>query len=156
MHFHAVAEILLHARLFLFIVLKKITRLEYYLMASSLNKNDFATASPDQRQADIWKYMQRGLVYPSPHAIFATFWLKEGKINRPQLAEVMAKVRHYIHHTISLKSCHTTAIVGVSFSLWKAICADEGMSIPKGMALNFADDTNPDTSTVFARSAGSF
>lgn len=73
MHFHFMAEVLLHARLFLLSFLK-------------INKTGVtASAVPDQHHADIW-ICKRDLVYPSPHPIFATFWLIERGQNQSPIA----------------------------------------------------------------------
>jgi Dyp-type peroxidase family len=122
---------------------------------SLLNPNEFSHASPEQRQLDVWKYMQRGLVYPAPHATFVTYWLN-GTIGREALKELMATVRLNIHTQVALKGSHTSAVLGTSFRVWKNICTTEGLSIPKGMSLSFPSGDDSNTSTVFERSANSF
>ncbi|WP_047686050.1 MULTISPECIES: Dyp-type peroxidase [Xenorhabdus] len=112
--------------------------------------------SPGERAQKIWPFVQRGLVYPAPHALFLTVWLKDSVISRVELAQLMADIRKAIHDQEELSSRNTSAILGVSFALWKRICKDEKLPVPKGMKLNFPEDDNPDTSSVFHRSAGSF
>ncbi|OZG74122.1 formate acetyltransferase [Hahella sp. CCB-MM4] len=122
----------------------------------SLNPATFAEASPEQRQLDIWRYVQRGLVYPAPHAIFATYWLKRDSLTRQELTFIMAELRHTIHNSPTLGSCHSSAVVGTSFPLWKQFCLDDDLPIPEGMKLQFPSEGDPNTSTVFERSSGSF
>ena len=49
--------------------------------------------SYEDRFIDVWKYTQRGLVYPAPHAIFSTVWLNT-HITREKLRELKTKVHH--------------------------------------------------------------
>ncbi|AOS64039.1 Dyp-type peroxidase [Actinoalloteichus hymeniacidonis] len=108
---------------------------------------------------EIWQHVQPGLVYPSPYALFATFWrAPEGaKISRSVLAEVLTEVGEAIqkHHA----GANTTAVLGVGFGLWQEICETDGLELPRGMALTCPANTSTGphpTSDVFARSQGTF
>lgn len=117
------------------------------------------TLKLEERLDEVWKHCQRGLVYPSPHATFATFWLKtpDGKpIKKSHLAELMAAFRQEINTRKTLQSKNTSVVLGVSFKNWAAICKEEGMSLPKGMHLNFPSKEDPYTSDVFSASKGVF
>jgi len=37
----------------------------------------YLSLSPDKKLEEIWPFVQRGLVYTSPYAIYASFWLKD-------------------------------------------------------------------------------
>ncbi|MGH3770838.1 MAG: Dyp-type peroxidase [Pseudonocardiaceae bacterium] len=112
---------------------------------------------------DVWWLMQRGLVYPAPHALFATFWRTPdgtGKpVTRAALSRVLKAVRTMIHEQFG--SANTTAVVGVGFQLWRQWCAQDGVPPPAGMRLLFpsggvgADGTDA-SSAVFHLSHGTF
>ena len=112
--------------------------------------------SIEERFDEVWKHCQRGLVYPSPYAIFVTFWLNKKNISRSRLADVLELVRDKINTDSRLQSRNTTAILGVSFSNWKRICKEEGLSVPTGMKLAYPDPEQPDTSSVFNDSSNTF
>ncbi|MBB6269721.1 Dyp-type peroxidase family [Pedobacter cryoconitis] len=115
------------------------------------------TLSLEERLDDVWKHCQRGLVYPSPHATFATFWLKtpDGKpIQKLLLTKLMAQFRKEINTRATLQSQNTTVVLGVSFKNWAAICGEE--NLPKGMKLNFPSKEDKYTSDVFGASKGAF
>ncbi|WP_316839236.1 Dyp-type peroxidase [Pedobacter gandavensis] len=109
----------------------------------------------DERLDEVWKHCQRGLVYPSPYAIFATFWLKK-TVDKKQLAVLMATLRDEITNNDALAGKNTTVVLGVSFKNWADICAKDGTSLPKGMQLNFPEEKDPFTSKVFDASKGVF
>ena len=44
---------------------------------SVLRQREQTVAAADEHDHDIWAHVQRGLVYPAPHAVFATFWADE-------------------------------------------------------------------------------
>jgi len=77
--------------------------------------------SYEDRFTEIWKYMQRGLVYPSPHAIFSTVWLNK-EITREGIRQLMIAVRQEVNKNPALSSKNTTLAIGVSFDNWDLIC----------------------------------
>jgi Dyp-type peroxidase family len=112
---------------------------------------------------DVWQQMQRGLVYPSPYALFATFWRPTGgkgqPVTRRGLATVLTALRAEIH--AKLGNANTTAVVGVGFRLWQEWCEQDGMPLPAGMRLAFPSsepraENAYSSSTVFRRSHGTF
>jgi Dyp-type peroxidase family len=113
------------------------------------------------RTTEIWEHMQRGLVYPSPHAIFAGFHIKEGKkVSRADLRQLKIDLRARIHidpsdDSPNLKNSNSTAILGTGVLYWTNLCAQEGLSIPKGLRFKYPDK-NRNTSTVVSRSSQSF
>lgn len=113
-----------------------------------------------ERTREVWDHMQRGLVYPSPHAIFVGIKVKEGTVSRADLRQLKIEVRERIHVAPSdgspnLKNSNSTAILGVGVLYWTNICKEEGLSIPKGLKFKYPDE-NGDTSTVIRRSSESF
>lgn len=125
--------------------------------ASALSSDSVSVATADERSHDIWEHVQRGLVYPAPHALFATFWAAADRepLTRDVLRRVSAAVRERIHRQHG--STNTTAVVGVGFQRWAQWCAQDGTGLPEGMRLLFpASPDDPTTSAVFARSAGTF
>lgn len=113
------------------------------------------TLNFDERLDEVWKHCQRGLVYPSPYAIFSTFWMKKA-VDKTQLAHLMAELRQEITNNEALASKNTSAILGISFKNWAAICEEDGKTLPKGMRLNFPEKEDPFTSEVFDASKGVF
>lgn len=113
------------------------------------------TLNFDARLDEVWKHCQRGLVYPSPYAIFSTFWMKKA-VDKTQLAHLMADLRQEITNNEALASKNTSAILGISFKNWAAICEEDGSTLPKGMRLNFPEKEDPFTSEVFDASKGVF
>lgn len=109
----------------------------------------------NERMHQVWKHTQRGLVYPSPHAIFTTFWLKNPP-SRESLAVLMASIRHKINTDARLQNRNTTLVLGVSFSNWAEISAANNLPLPKGMSLNYPRADDPYTSRVFEDSRGIF
>jgi Dyp-type peroxidase family len=113
------------------------------------------------RTTEIWEHMQRGLVYPSPHAIFASFWIESGKtVSRRDLRQLKIDLRERIHVAPSdgspnLKNSNSTAILGTGVLYWRNLCKEEGLSIPKGLRFKYPDK-NGNTSAVVARSSRSF
>jgi Dyp-type peroxidase family len=109
---------------------------------------------------DVWQQAQRGLVYPSPYALFATFWRSpHTPITRAGLSGVLRTVREEIHTHYG--SANTTAVVGIGFRLWQQWCQQAGIPLPKGMRLKFPSgeagvDGAYAPSTVFRRSHGTF
>ncbi len=122
-----------------------------------LHSAQFSDYQFSERLTNVWDFAQRGLVYPSPYAIFALGFLADNTtVSREELAQLMVKVRCAIHTTESLKQCNTTLVLGVESSLWKAICCESEMKVPAGLSLNFPGSDDPDHSTVFDRSSNSF
>mgnify|MGYP006220013805 FL=1 len=68
----------------------------------------------------------------------------------------MAELRTQIHQHAELKDANTSAILGVSSAQWRRICAEEGLSLPKGLAFNFPKQDNPAHSALFDGSTGAF
>jgi Dyp-type peroxidase family len=110
------------------------------------------------RMTDLYLLMQRGLVYPSPFARFVLFWKKpDTRITRAVIRDVMLRTRKEIHRNFG--SRNTSAVVGVSFDLFKEWCDEDGMSYPAGMNyLHPIEDVaeKRETSDVFERSSSTF
>ncbi len=104
--------------------------------------------------------MQRGLVYPSPYAIFATFWRRTDdphaeRITRTKVGQVWRHLRQWAHEHCGKQ--HASAIVGVNLNLWLAWCAAEGRPAPGGMGYEHPEVLDGHlTSAVFGRSGGVF
>ncbi|EPX60877.1 hypothetical protein D187_001528 [Cystobacter fuscus DSM 2262] len=116
-----------------------------------------STREGNQQQHRIWESVQRGLIYPSPHALFATFFRQpQGRpLTKAILQQLMKDVRAAIHER--WPSANTTAIVGVGFKLWQEWCAQEGTALPEGMRFLFPEaEGGSYRSTVFSRSNGTF
>jgi Dyp-type peroxidase family len=118
-----------------------------------------STLHGTQTHEDLWRLVQRGLVYPSPFAVFATFRrLPEGTgqpLTKDLLRRLMQDTRKEIHAKYG--SANTTAIVGVGFRLWQEWCAQEGTELPEGMKLLFPEQEAPAyRSSVFSRANGTF
>ncbi len=109
----------------------------------------------EERLDEVWKHCQRGLVYPSPFATFATFWTKKPE-SRLRLAQLMAKFREEINTNDKLANRNTSVVLGVSFHNWAAICKADKLPLPKGMHLNFPSDEDKYISDVFDASKGVF
>lgn len=109
----------------------------------------------EDRFKEVWKYTQRGLIYPAPHAVFATYWLKR-PITKAELGALMIEVRLAINTNPALSSKNTSLVTGVSFDNWTSICAQEKMTPPRGMQLRYPQADKPHHSQVFSESNGSF
>lgn len=107
--------------------------------------------TPSATQNEIWSHVQRGLVYPSPHAIYAIFRRRGAAFAKDDLRALLNDLRGEIHKHMG--SAHTSATAGVGFALWREWCAADGTPVPDGMRMDFADG---DSSTVFPRSNGTF
>ena len=113
---------------------------------------------------DIWRCAQRGLVYPSPYAIFVTFFRKtdlSSAITKARLGHIWLDIRKEIHSNFG--KAHTTAILGVGFDLWQEMSREDETPVPKGMSLQFgiqsAESENAGPvlrSTVFTRPGTAF
>ncbi|MEU5696688.1 pyruvate formate lyase family protein [Actinosynnema sp. NPDC020468] len=110
---------------------------------------------------DVWRHMQRGLIYPSPYAVFATFWRSPGGPGpaRAEVAAILGTLREEIHRDFG--SANTTVVTGVGFRLWAQWCERDGLPLPRGMRLLHpsgepAADAAVAPSRVFARSGGTF
>lgn len=68
-------------------------------------------------QNPIWSHIQRGLIYPSPHAIYAIFFRGEKPLTKQILTDVLRALREYIHE--QLPDTHTSAVAGVGIALWR-------------------------------------
>jgi Dyp-type peroxidase family len=118
-----------------------------------------SVASADEQHHDVWGHVQRGLIYPAPHAVFATFWAAADGAGEPLTRAVLARVTRALRTRIHERhgSSNTTAVAGVGFARWSRWCAEEGTSLPQGMRVQFpAELDEPTSSTVFQRSAGTF
>ncbi|MFD0202924.1 MULTISPECIES: Dyp-type peroxidase [Saccharothrix] len=110
---------------------------------------------------DVWEHVQRGLIYPSPHAVFATFW-RAADDRAPTLAQVstiLQQLRDEIHADFG--SANTTIVTGVGFRLWHEWCREAGSRPPRGMRLRHPSgepgvDAEHAPSKVFERSNGTF
>ncbi len=122
-----------------------------------INHNQYADLQFSERLTNVWDFTQRGLVYPSPHAIFAIGFLADGvQVGRDELAQLMAQVRQQIHTSDSLRQSNTSLVLGVGIALWKQICQKSQLTVPAGLTLNFPDPEDENNSTVFNRSNSSF
>ncbi|HTR85268.1 MAG TPA: Dyp-type peroxidase [Reyranella sp.] len=95
---------------------------------------------------DVWRSVQRGLVYPSPYAVFVTFFrLKQpaAAMTKARLGQILTSLRQEIHERFP--SAHTTAILGVGFALWREMSASDGSSLPVGMVEEFKVFERPGT-----------
>lgn len=114
-----------------------------------------STNHAKERNEAIYRYMQRGLIYPAPFARFCAFWTQPQSPSRLQIAEIVKNMRKKIHKEFG--SNHTTITVAVSFELYKHWCKEDGGSIPKGMALksdqNLVEDVFKRGSHTYAHSA---
>src|ERR1700686_4576735 len=100
---------------------------------------DLSTDAGRRTTEDVWRCAQRGLVYPSPHAVFVTFFQREhleSAMTKGRLGKVLADARHTIHE--QFPEAHTTAILGVGFGLWYDMSVADGTPLPDGMRLQFA------------------
>ncbi len=121
-----------------------------------------STDSARRTVDDVWRCAQRGLVYPSPYAVFAGFFRNPTSpepITRRALGDLMRDVREKIHRDFT--KAHTTAVVGVGFSLWRDMSERDGLPLPDGMRLSFPDSASGDPqpgmrSTLFDRPASTF
>ena len=114
------------------------------------------------RLLDVYQLMQRGLVYPSPYSRFVMFWKTENaEISREVVRAGVEKTRDLVLQD-RYREAHTSAVVGVSFELFKKWCDKHEMSYPAGMEFELPkvvvgnDGSKRTTSTVFERSSGSF
>ncbi len=117
---------------------------------------DLATDAGRRTIEDVWRCVQRGLVYPSPHAAFVTFFQRqhlESPMTKARLGRLLADSRQVIHDRFP--DAHTTAILGVGFALWQEMSTAAGTPLPKGMRLRFGiggeNAQEPVRSSVFQR-----
>jgi deferrochelatase/peroxidase EfeB len=102
---------------------------------------DLATEAGRRTTENVWRCVQRGLVYPSPYATFVTFFRREhptSAMTRKRLGEVLADVRQTIHERFP--GAHTTAILGVGFGLWQEMSIADDTPLPAGTRLRFGAD----------------
>ena len=67
---------------------------------ASRTVKDLSTEGARRTTDDIWRGVQRGLVYPSPYAIFVTFFRRErpaAAMTKKRLGDVLAGARQRIH-----------------------------------------------------------
>lgn len=105
---------------------------------------------------DIWKKVQRGLIYPSPHAVFVMCRLPGKTASREQLATLVTQIQQDIASNPSLNQSHSSATLGVSLPLWQTICQNEQLPLPAGMTLQHPSEENDQTSKVFEQSSNAF
>src|SRR6516164_4250239 len=126
---------------------------------------DLATDAGRRTTENVWRCVQRGLVYPSPYATFVTFFRQENlksAMTKKRLGKVLADTRHTIHE--QFPNAHTTAILGVGFGLWQEMSISDGTPLPAGMRLQFAvgvdggerNQRPPVSSEVFHRPGTAF
>src|ERR1700722_16200536 len=99
---------------------------------------DLSTEAGRRTTEDVWRCVQRGLVYPSPYAVFVTFFRREDSesaMTKARLGKVLADARDTIHAQFA--DAHTTAILGVGFQLWHEMSVADGTRLPDGMQLQF-------------------
>lgn len=110
----------------------------------------------DLRFKEVWEYTQRGLVYPSPNAIFASYWLNDKhSISQSSLRDLKLYLRKEIHNSGKLKKRNTTAILGVGVSFWKTLCDAANLPLPSGLSFKFPNESG-NNSTVVENSSNSF
>ncbi|MFA0964484.1 Dyp-type peroxidase [Roseivirga sp. BDSF3-8] len=115
------------------------------------------TTDPGQRYTGVWEHVQRGLVYPSPHAVYASYWLKSDQsLTRNELRDLKVAIRTKIHCSPELHHKHTSASLGVGIARWKQIWEDSHMPLPKGLAFRYPEEGNENRSKVIAKSCGTF
>ena len=119
-----------------------------------MNSSNLKAMNPEQQLNDLWKNVQRGLVYPAPHAIFSTYWL-DIEIDRTSLNTLKNDILYAIRDKAHLVETNTSAIMGVSIKNWKRICAEENVSIPKAIDIQFPNKLK-DESIIFDKSNGAF
>jgi hypothetical protein len=126
----------------------------------SRTAEDLSDERGRRTREDIWRCVQRGLVYPSPYAVFVTFFCREpraGAITKPALGRLLSDVRVKIHADYA--GAHTTAILGGGFRLWHELSVGDGSPLPLGMSLRFpaSDGGAPaPRSEVFTRPGTAF
>ncbi|MDC0672906.1 Dyp-type peroxidase [Nannocystis radixulma] len=109
---------------------------ELILEGAQSGRDSLSTESGDRASRRLWRFVQRGLVYPAPHAVFVTYFVA-GPLRRAGLAAVMRAVQAEID--AKYDDSRTSAVVGVGFDLWRAWCAELGEAPPAGMALAYPD-----------------
>ncbi|MBL8684614.1 MAG: Dyp-type peroxidase [Myxococcales bacterium] len=119
-------------------------------------ERELSTERGRRSHSELWQYVQRGLVYPSPYATFVTFFRGDARrpITRAVLGDIYRRARNKIHDDFGKR--HTTAVLGLGFATWRRICAEEGLSIPHAMTPKFPSDADPDRSSVFERKGSVF
>jgi Dyp-type peroxidase family len=124
----------------------------------SRTAEDLSDERGRRTREDVWRCVQRGLVYPSPYAVFVTFFCREPRaaaITKPALGRLLSDVRVKIH--ADYPGAHTTAILGVGFRLWHELSVGDGSPLPLGMSLRFpASDGPAPRSEVFTRPGTAF
>jgi Dyp-type peroxidase family len=135
------------------------------LKLESRTADDLAADGGRHATDDVWRCVQRGLVYPSPYATFVTFFRRRqpaAAMTKQRLGRVLADARHEIHE--KFRKAHTTAVLGVDFDLWREMSIADGTPLPAGMLLQFGDDASQAgsaarpllRSAVFTRPATAF
>ena len=135
------------------------------LKLESRTADDLSADGGRHATDDVWRCVQRGLVYPSPYATFVTFFRRRqpaAAMTKQRLGRVLADARHEIHE--KFRKAHTTAVLGVDFDLWREMSIADGTPLPAGMLLQFGDDASQAGSTappllrsaVFTRPATAF
>ena len=84
------------------------------------------------RLESVWQFTQRGLVYPSPYAVFALAFLDRSKpLDLPQLQALMLDIRQKIDRDKSQQQSNSSVVLGVEGSLYKTLCQQSGQSVPQ-------------------------
>ena len=128
------------------------------LVYEGLTSSKLSAESGQDRHLNVFQLMQRGLVYPSPYARFATFWQANQKITRELIRDVVRETRRTIREQFDPSDeSKTTAIFGVSFDIFRAWCEEDGVPAPAGMSYKYPEEVDGrETSSVFSRSSGVF
>lgn len=119
-----------------------------------------STTAGKERTFRVYANMQRGLIYPAPFARYCSFWTSLEALSREELGQIATAVNAEINKKFG--SDNTSATFAVSFDLYKAWCAADGGSIPKGMDFEYPIESKNNenrqtiTSNVFDRSNGVF
>lgn len=103
---------------------------------------------------DIWSLVQRGLVYPAPHAIFMMCWKISDGLTYDVLCDLVTEVRRHIHR--HLGSRNTSVTTGVGFTLWQKWCVEQNLEVPHGMQFAYPLPQDPARSSVAELSHGVF
>lgn len=133
------------------------------LESSQRTAADLSTEAGNRTSHGIWSLTQRGLVYPSPYAVFATFFRSPpgtgDALTKELLRRLQVDLREQIH--VHYGSSNTSAVMGVGFHLWQELCAGEDTPLPTGMNFKFpAQDEDGAASTrrsaIFERPGTAF
>lgn len=121
-----------------------------------LNTKKFSQLNFCERSSEIWDFAQRGLIYPSPYAIFALgFTTDLSMISLDDLRELMLSLQEQIYTDPALSDSQSSVVLGVNIELWRKLSDENNLPLPKGFELSFPINEG-NSSTVFNRSSKSF